>query len=173
VAEGSALAGAAPHAAIGTRHAAGIYGATVLAEGIEDDPENATRFAWIARADAATAAAAAPPASDGAVSRETAPGRAPAPTTARESLLFKTALVFWGGGDLAPGWLVDCLTEFSSRAINLTRIESRPRRIGLGHYMFFCDLEGAATDAGVAAAIAGLRGHCETVRVLGSFPAFA
>jgi prephenate dehydratase len=78
--------------------------------------------------------------------------------------------VFWGGGDLKPGWLVDCLTEFSARGITLTRIESRPRRIGLGHYMFFCDLEGAASNPGVAAAIAGLRGHCETVRVLGSFP---
>ena len=82
----------------------------------------------------------------------------------------KTALVFWGGGDLKPGWLVDCLTEFSSRDINLTRIESRPQRIGLGHYMFFCDLQGPASNPDVAAAIAGLRGHCETVRVLGSFP---
>ena len=80
--------------------------------------------------------------------------------------------MFWGGGDLAPGWLVDCLTEFSSRAINLTRIESRPRRVGLGSYMFFCDLEGAASNPEVAAAIAGLRAHCEVVRVLGSFPAY-
>jgi prephenate dehydratase len=55
--------------------------------------------------------------------------------------------------------------------VNLTRIESRPRRVGLGSYMFFCDLEGAAASPGVAAAIAALRGHCEAVRVLGSFPA--
>ena len=60
----------------------------------------------------------------------------------------ETALVFWGGGDRAPGWLVACLTEFSSRGVNLTRIESRPRRVGLGHYMFFCDLDGAAERAG-------------------------
>ena len=53
---------------------------------------------------------------------------------------------FWGGGDRAPGWLVDCLTELSSRGVNLTRIESRPRRVGLGHYMFFCDLDGPADD---------------------------
>jgi prephenate dehydratase len=143
VAEGGVLAGAAPHAAIGTRHAATLYGAAILAEGIEDDPENATRFAWIARGGGAE------------------PGGAAA---------HKTALVFWGGGDLAPGWLVDCLTEFSARDISLTRIESRPRRVGLGHYMFFCDLLGAASNPDVAAAIAGLRGHCEAVRVLGSFP---
>jgi prephenate dehydratase len=72
---------------------------------------------------------------------------------------------------MAPGWLVSCLTEFSSRAINLTRIESRPRRVGLGHYMFFCDLEGATSNPDVTAAIEGLRRHCEAVRVLGSFPA--
>ena len=142
VAEGGALAGSGPHAAIGTPHAARLYGAAVLADGIEDDAENATRFAWVARAGAG------------------AGGDGPAR---------KTVLVFWGGGDLAPGWLVECLTEFSSRAINLTRIESRPRRVGLGHYMFFCDLQGAAWDPAVAAAVAGLRGRCEAVRVLGSF----
>jgi prephenate dehydratase len=147
VAEGGTLAGAAPHAAIGTRHAARLYGATVLAEGIEDDAENATRFAWIALAPEGDA----PDLGD--------PARA------------RTVLVFWGGGDLAPGWLVACLTEFSARGISLTRIESRPRRVGLGHYMFFCDLEGAASNPEVAAAIAGLRGHCEAVRVLGSFAA--
>jgi len=143
VTEGGALAGNAPHAAIGTRHAARLYGAAVLAEAIEDDADNATRFAWIARdADGAGAPAAGPD---------------------------KTILVFWGGGDLAPGWLVECLGEFSSRGINLSRIESRPRRIGLGHYMFVCDLEGGVAEPGVADAIAGLGGHCEAVRVLGSF----
>jgi prephenate dehydratase len=78
--------------------------------------------------------------------------------------------VFWGGGDRAPGWLVACLTELSSRGVNLTRIESRPRRVGLGHYMFFCDLDGAAEDPAVAAAVAALGTHCERVRILGSFP---
>lgn len=147
VAESGVLAGAEPHAAIGTRHAAKLYGAEILAEGIEDDPENATRFGWLSRSPAALPAATAP-----------------------SSPPFRTTLVFWGGGDLSPGWLVSCLTEFSSRAISLTRIESRPRRIGLGHYMFFCDLAGAASDPSVAAAIAGLGAHCENVRVLGSYP---
>jgi prephenate dehydratase len=161
VAEGGDLAGAEPHAAIGTRHAARLYGATILAEGIEDDPDNATRFALIAKlsqgSDPSTTASGPARLSDGSD-----------PTSAPDR--FKTTLVFWGGGDLRPGWLVDCLTELSSRAISLSRIESRPRRIGLGHYMFFCDLVGAASNPDVAAAIAGLRGHCEAVRVLGSFP---
>ena len=156
VADGEALAGSAPHAAIGTLHAAALYGAVVLAERIGDDADNATRFAWIARAgDTASGVAGA------------------APVAAASTHPVKTAIVFWGSGDQAPGWLVDCLTEFSSRSINLTRIESRPRRVGLGSYMFFCDLEGAAASAAVASAIAGLRVHCEAVRVLGSFPAAA
>jgi prephenate dehydratase len=138
-----ATPGPGPHAAIGTRHAAALYGAVVLAEGFEDDAENVTRFAWIARSGAPGPVAGAPE---------------------------RTAIVFWGGGDLAPGWLVDCLTELSSRGVNLTRIESRPRRVGLGHYMFFCDLDRGADDPQVAAAIAGLREHCERVRILGSFP---
>jgi prephenate dehydratase len=149
VATGGALAGAEPHAAIGTHHAARLYGATVLAEEIEDDPDNATRFGWLASVSQG---------SDPQASQRSDP-----------TSPFKTVLVFWGGGDLTPGWLVSCLTEFSSRAISLTRIESRPRRIGLGHYMFFCDLAGAASNPDVAAAIAGLQGHCEAVRVLGSF----
>jgi prephenate dehydratase len=167
VAEGGELAGAAPHAAIGTRYAARLYHATVLAEEIEDDPENTTRFAWIARTPVLEPARASGDGS-GAPKREQATGE---PDLVPRDARFKTALVFWGGGDLAPGWLVDCLTEFSSRAITLTRIESRPRRIGLGHYMFFCDLEGAASNPAVAAAIDGLQRHCEAVRVLGSFPA--
>ncbi|HWT25816.1 MAG TPA: prephenate dehydratase [Solirubrobacteraceae bacterium] len=162
VAAGDMLAGAAPHAAIGTRHAAELYGAVVLAEGIEDDEENATRFAWLARR--------VPAGDDRHVDGAATPGHRPHAGAAprRET---KTALVFWGAGDRAPGWLVACLGEFASREINLTRIESRPRRVGLGHYMFFCDLEGDARDPLVAGAIAGLRGHCEAVRVLGSFPA--
>ena len=164
VACADALPGPAPHAAIGTRHAAALYGAVVLAERIEDDAENATRFAWIAHTDRAGPASGAEPSSGGGDSPASG-----APATSRS----KTALVFWGSGDQTPGWLVDCLAEFSSRAINLTRIESRPSRVGLGSYMFFCDLEGALGSPEVAAAIAGLDAHCESVRVLGSFPAAA
>ena len=64
-----------------------------------------------------------------------------------------------------------CLDEFAGRSINLTKIESRPRRGRLGTYMFFADLQGAAEDPEVAAAIAGLAALCEQVRLLGSYPA--
>jgi prephenate dehydratase len=132
-------------AAIGTRGAAARYGCVVLREDVEDDPGSETRFVWIARAG----------------SEPDAAGEGP----------FKTALVFWGAGSAGPGWLVRCLSEFAARDVNLTRIESRPRRQGLGEYMFFLDLEGSAADQEVAAAIEGLRANADVVRILGSFPA--
>jgi prephenate dehydratase len=133
----------APWAALGTRRAAELYGATVLADGTEDEPGNATRFVWLAR----TPAAADP-------SRPT-----------------KTSLAFWGAGDASPGWLVRCLSEFAFRGVNLTKIESRPMRAQLGHYRFFVDCEGDARESPVAEAVAGLQAHCERVRVLGSYAA--
>ena len=63
-----------------------------------------------------------------------------------------------------------CLSEFASREVNLTRIESRPRKQGLGRYMFFLDLEGRDIEPHVADALAGLRAHVEVLRVLGLVP---
>jgi prephenate dehydratase len=62
------------------------------------------------------------------------------------------------------------LDEFARRAINLTKIESRPMRERLGQYMFFVDLDGSLTEKPVSDAVEGLRGLCERVRVLGSYP---
>jgi prephenate dehydratase len=84
----------------------------------------------------------------------------------------KTSFVFWGFNDISPGALVDVLSELSSRGINLTKIESRPRRVGgLGHYMFFADLEGSATDPQVAEALEALGTRVHAMKVLGSYPA--
>jgi len=132
------------HAALGNSLAAEIYGGHVLLDGVDDDEGNQTRFVWLAPATAASHAVG-PPA--------------------------KTSIVFWGAGDESPGWLVRCLAEISDREINMTRIESRPHRAGLGHYMFFADLLGALESPSVGEAIDGLGRHCETVRVLGSYPA--
>jgi prephenate dehydratase len=135
--------GSGTHAAIGPRLAARRYGAVMLAEGLEDDPGNATRFAWLARVEEAPEAPESGPA--------------------------KTILVFWGMGSGASGWLVSCLAVFAFAGINLTRIESRPLRRGMGEYMFFLDLEGSMADPAVSGAMQGLRRHAEVVRVLGSF----
>jgi prephenate dehydratase len=64
------------------------------------------------------------------------------------------------------------LTELSSREINLTKIESRPRRVGgLGHYMFFADLDGSAGDPHVNEALTALASRVRAMKVLGSYPA--
>jgi prephenate dehydratase len=147
-----AAAPAEPLAAVGTPLAAELYGGIVLRAGIEDDPDNATRFVWLAGPQHAA---------DG-----------PFPPAA-EDAPFKTSIVFAGAGDASPGWLVRCLSEFAFRGVNLTKIESRPRRGRLGHYFFLVDAEGRVGDEPVAGAVDGLHKHCEEVRVLGSYPAAA
>jgi prephenate dehydratase len=131
-----------PWAAIGSRAAADLYGCEILREGIQDEADNVTRFVWIA----------------------------PKGTEPEGAGPWKTSLVFSELGEDHPGALVNALGEFSSRSINLSRIESRPLRSGLGRYMFFCDLEGAATDEPVAEAISQLRSKADSVRILGSYP---
>jgi prephenate dehydratase len=140
-------------AALGTKLAAEIYGGTVIRENVQDSDENETRFAWLGR----TGAAVEPPLRE--PRREVGEGD------------WKTSLVFWGLGAERPGWLLRCLEEFADRDINLTKIESRPLREGMGSYMFFVDLAGGRAQPAVAAAIAGLGELCEQVRVLGSYPA--
>jgi prephenate dehydratase len=131
-----------PWGALGAASAAPIYGCVVLREGVEDNPANVTRFVWIA----------------------------PAGTRPSGEGPWRTTLVFSELGADHPGALVEALTEFSSRKVNLTRIESRPLRQGLGRYMFFCDLDGAADDGPVADAVDALRDKAESVRILGSYP---
>ena len=131
-----------PWAALGAAWAADIYGCVVLATRVEDAPDNVTRFIWLA----------------------------PAGLLVTGRGEWRTTLVFSELGTDHPGALVDALQEFSSRGVNLTRIESRPRRTQLGRYMFFVDVEGSASDDGVAAAITALRSTAESVRILGSYP---
>jgi prephenate dehydratase len=77
---------------------------------------------------------------------------APAALPPADDARWKSSLVFWGD-------------------VNLTRIESRPRRVGLGSYLFFVDLEGDARGAVVSAALDALAVHCEGLRLLGTYPA--
>jgi len=154
-----------PWAALGNRLAAERYGCQVLRAGVEDVAGNETRFVWLGPV-------GAPPGGVGGPTSTHPPGGVGGPTSADPPLgPWKTAVVFWGVGSEAPGWLVHCLSEFATREVNLTRIESRPRKQGLGRYMFFLDLEGRDIEPPVANALDGLRGHVEVLRVLGSFPA--
>lgn len=161
-------------AAIGTRLAAEIYGAVLLAQDVQDRDDNLTRFVWLG----AVHQREAPDGGRAPHLRETAHSRQAlhavrAPVKTIRDAPRKTSLVFWGPGAGRAGWLVLCLDQFGRRGINLTKIESRPRRERMGHYMFFVDLEGDVGEQAVADAIAGLRELCEQVCVLGSYPAAA
>jgi prephenate dehydratase len=135
-----------PWAALGPHGAAERYGCRVLREEVDDEPGNATRFVWLG------GAGSAPIEPDG-----------PRP--------WKTSVLFAGAGDAKPGWLVRCLSEFAFRGVNLTKIESRPLRGRLGHYLFHVDMEGRAGEPAVDDAVQALHAHCEEVRLLGTYPA--
>ncbi|MGI8870276.1 MAG: prephenate dehydratase [Mycobacteriales bacterium] len=68
------------------------------------------------------------------------------------------------------GALLEILTEFAIRGINLTRIESRPTRAQMGEYCFAIDAEGHIADARVGEALAALHRICLDLRYLGSYP---
>jgi prephenate dehydratase len=136
----------APWAALGPSGAATRYGCRVLREEVDDESGNATRFVWLG-------AAGSEPVESGATGT------------------WKTSVVFAGAGDAQPGWLVRCLSEFAFRGVNLTKIESRPRRGRLGHYLFHVDMEGGAGESSVDEAVQALHAHCEEVRLLGTYPA--
>lgn len=135
-----------PIAALGTQMAADIYGCQVLVEDAGGDG-NVTRFVWLS----ADPDSELPPGCDG-------------------SRPWRTSLVFWGSGASEPGWLVECLSEFGRRSVNLSRIESRPRRSGLGSYVFFADIEGSADEPRIGDALDGLSRLADEVRLLGSYP---
>jgi prephenate dehydratase len=67
------------------------------------------------------------------------------------------------------GALLEILTEFAVRGINLTTIQSRPTGDRLGQYYFFIDCEGHVDDARVGEALMGLRRVCAEVHFLGSY----
>ena len=81
----------------------------------------------------------------------------------------KTSLVIYLDKD-RPGALFSILEEFARHSINLTRIESRPSRKGLGDYYFYIDLEGHLDDKVVKKAIAAIKEKAAMIRVLGSYP---
>jgi prephenate dehydratase len=127
-------------AGVSTALAARRYGLDTLAEGIVDEPNARTRFVLVG-----------------------CPGPPPPRTGAdRTSVVLQI--------DNSPGALVAAMSEFGIRDIDLTRIESRPTRTGLGSYMFFLDCVGHIDDSAVAEALKALHRRCADVRYLGSWP---
>ena len=127
-------------AAVAAPLAADRYGLTVVAADINENPEAVTRFVL--------------------VTRPAIPHR---PTGAD-----RTTVVAYIADD-HPGALLEILTEFAVRGVNLTRIESRPTGGGLGRYYFSIDCEGHVNDERVGEALSALRRICADVRFVGSY----
>ena len=129
-----------PWVAIGTRLAAEMYECVVVAADVEDAPDNRTRFVF--------------------VSRDEAP---------QDPATYKTSIVCGISQD-QPGSLLMILREFAYRYVNLTKVESRPSKQGLGDYIFFIDMVGRATDPPIAQALSCLGCKLTWLKVLGSYP---
>ncbi|GAA4573420.1 prephenate dehydratase [Planotetraspora kaengkrachanensis] len=128
-------------AAISPAIAGEYYGLVQVAAGIGDRSDTVTRFVKVSP-----------------------PGELPEPTGAD-----RTSLVAYLRND-HPGALLEMLSEFAVRGVNLTRIESRPTGDGIGRYFFHFDCEGHIADARVGEAISGLHRLSDDVRFLGSYP---
>ncbi len=128
-------------AAVGTALAAKLYGLDVVASSIGDHDDNATRFVLVSRTGI------------------------PAPTGHD-----KTSIVCFQRAD-RPGSLHAILGQFSARNINLTKLESRPTKRGLGNYCFVIDLEGHVDDEVVADCLRDLHAQVAGLKFLGSYPA--
>jgi prephenate dehydratase len=128
-------------AAIAPRLAAERYGLEILAEDVEDHPENQTRFVAVARM------------------------RVPPPTGHD-----KTSIVCFQQTD-HPGSLHGILGQFAARNINLTKLESRPTKQGLGDYCFVIDLDGHLADEVVVDCLRDLYAGLAEVKLLGSYAA--
>jgi prephenate dehydratase len=128
-------------AALASASAAARYGLAVLAADVHDRSNAMTRFVEVAPS-----------------------GSLPAPTGSD-----RTSLVAFLAQDHA-GALMEILSEFAVRGVNLTTIQSRPTGDGLGSYFFFIDCEGHIDDARVGEAMMGVRRVCAEVRFLGSYP---
>ncbi|ESR37901.1 Arogenate dehydratase/prephenate dehydratase 2 [Citrus sinensis] len=139
--------------AVASSSAAAIYGLNILAEDIQDDCDNVTRFLMLARE----------------------------PIIPGTDRPFKTSIVF--SLEEGPGVLFKALAVFALRQINLTKIESRPLRnqplrssddnSGFGKYfdyLFYVDFEASMADQKAQNALRHLKEFATFLRVLGSYP---
>ena len=131
-------------AAISSLRAAQLYNLPTLANGINDYPENCTRF-WV-------------------VSQ---PGNTPNHEILKNTA-FYTSLAFSVPANL-HGVLVKPLQVFANQDINLSKIESRPTKRSLGEYLFFMDLEADVSSNKMQSALTELSNYTEILKIFGSY----
>lgn len=127
-------------AAVGSALAAELFDLEIIADDIADNASNATRFVRIGR-------------------------RSIAGPTGND----RTLLVCFQDAD-RPGSLYGILGRFAARDINLTKLESRPTKTGLGDYCFVIECDGHIADDLIADCLADVQAHLATVKFLGSYP---
>jgi len=131
-------------AAIASNAAAQIYQLNLLAEKIEDEPDNTTRFIILGKQDVA---------SSGSVSADA---------------IEKTSIMVTSENQ--SGALHNLLKPIAANGLSMTRIESRPSKSGLWQYLFFIDIEGHISEPAVAKAIAEIKHQASIMKILGSYP---
>ena len=127
-------------AAIGSRSAATLYSLALVAADIQDTSSNCTRFVTLQVQ----------------------------PLDSRLPGRWKTSIVCQIDGS-RPGSLYHILAEFAEREVNLTKIESRPARTGLGAYLFFLDMEGGVGEARIKAVLEAVERRSLWFKNLGSY----
>jgi prephenate dehydratase len=116
-----------------------LYGAEILAENIEDNAANYTRFLLVAK-----------------------PGEiAPRPGPRKTTIVFRTPNT--------PGALFRALAVFALRDINLTKLESRPIRGRPWEYLFYVEVEARRDDMACSRALMHLAEFAKWTRVLGTY----
>jgi len=125
-------------AAIASKRAAELFNLNVLAENIEDDPKNTTRFLVLSKHDVA------PSGQD------------------------KTSLVMAAKNQ--PGAILSLLEPLAKHGVSMTKLESRPAKVGMWEYVFYVDIEGHQNDPKVAEAVRDIGNRASYLKHLGSYP---
>ncbi|MEG4811163.1 prephenate dehydratase [Microcoleus sp. F8-D3] len=152
-------------AAISSPRAAELYHLPVLAQPINDYPDNYTRF-WVLSTSVREIANVEP--ADISSIKSIAKPSPKLILDASPSNCTHTSLAFSVPANM-PGALVKPLQVFASRGINLSRIESRPTKRSLGEYIFFIDVEANSCEAFVRSALEELKNHTETLKIFGCY----
>ena len=132
-------------AAIASSAAAEIYQLDLVAEKIEDTPDNTTRFIILGKQDV-----------------ERSNDSENTITTDKTSIMVISAN--------KSGALFDLLKPISENGLSMTRIESRPSKSALWHYVFFIDIDGHISNPSVASTLDKIRQKANSMKILGSYP---